>query len=132
MTHTTYMTHHTFVACNIYVWSMFGVYNTYEAYRYTILVKIFFTTKFTVFSLEEELGQFRSIQEREGPLKFLRELVARAEKRTAEIGDQLMNQQLTDNIIQNLKTDTGNTFGICLESHRLKLKLKHALGTTGF
>ena len=56
---------------------------------------------------DDELDQFRSVQERAGPLAFMREMAARAEQRTAEIGNKLLDQQLTDNMIQELREHTG-------------------------
>jgi hypothetical protein len=57
--------------------------------------------------LESELWEYRSIQERAGPVSFLRELITRAEERTAQIQISLMNEQLTDNMIRDLRTHTG-------------------------
>ena len=57
--------------------------------------------------LESELWEYRSIQERAGPLSFLRELITRAEERTDQIRISLMDQQLTDNMIHDLRNHTG-------------------------
>jgi hypothetical protein len=57
--------------------------------------------------LESELWEYRYIQEGAGPLSFLRELIRRAEERTAKIRISLMDEQLTDNMIHDLRNHTG-------------------------